>query len=219
MALIDLTAELRHGMLIYPAKHLPGCEIVQSASHATHARSVQKVTFGTHISTHIDAPLHALPDGASIDQIPIESFIGDCTKLTLSGFSRTNPITEAVLRQHEAVLKSAPRTIFHTGWAELSWGTMAYFSEGPYLTRGAARYLATLNLKLIGMDFPNIDSFDETRVGTPNANHVIVLSAGTVLLENLLRLGEITVDRFRLTALPLNLIGGDGCPARAVAEF
>ncbi len=32
------------------------------------------------------------------------------------------------------------------------------------------------------MDFPNIDSFDETRVGTPNANHVIVLGAGTVLL-------------------------------------
>jgi kynurenine formamidase len=40
-----------------------------------------------------------------------------------------------------------------------------------------------------------------------------------VLLENLLNLEQIEASEFRLVALPLKLIGGDGCPCRAVAEI
>lgn len=219
MTVVDLTAELAHGMLIYPAPHLPGCEIVQAAWHETHARSVQKVTFGTHISTHVDAPLHAIAGGLSIDRVPVETFVGDAAIINLPGRTKERPITRADLELHAGVLAHHSRVILHTGWSERAWGTMEYFTEGPHLEREAARYLASNRLLLCGTDFPNIDSAADTRVGVPNPNHVIFLGTGAVLLENIINVSRISKPTFRLTALPLRLIGGDGSPCRAIAEF
>jgi arylformamidase len=219
MELIDLTAELAHGMVRHPAPHLPPVEVVPVATHEVQRRSVQKVTFGTHVSTHIDAPRHAIPNGPTIDQIPLDVFIGDAALIRLPDVSKARPIDSADLRPFEAVMAANSRIVFNTGWARETWGQPRYFTEGPYLTRAAAQYLAGFPICLIGMDFPNIDSAEETRPGLPAPNHVILLGKGLVLVENLLRLHEIRAGTFRLIALPLRLIGGDGCPCRVVAEI
>jgi kynurenine formamidase len=219
MDFIDLTAELAHGMVRHPAPHLPPVEVVPVATHEVQKRSVQKVTFGTHVSTHIDAPRHAIPNGPTIDQIPLDVFIGHAALMRLPQVSKARPIDEADLRPFETTLAANPRIVFNTGWARETWGTARYFTEGPYLTRAAAHYMAKFPIRLIGMDFPNIDSNDETKPGIPAPNHVILLGKGLVLVENLLRLHEIRDATFRLIALPLRLIGGDGCPCRVVAEI
>lgn len=220
MRYIDLSAELAHGMVRHPAPHLPPVEIVPVATHDVQKRSVQKVTFGTHVSTHVDAPLHAIPGGPSIDQMALDHFIGTARLLRFKGVSQSAPIDTAHLEPHAAALRSTRRLILETGWARQTWGTKEYFIEGPYLTRAAATYLAGFRFKLIGMDFPNIDSAAETVPGIPAPNHNILLKNGDlVLLENLLRLDEIPVDEFELMAQPLRLVGGDGCPCRAVAAI
>ena len=218
MKLIDLTAELADGMVRHPAPHLPAVEVVPVANHDVERRSVQRVTFGTHVSTHFDAPLHAIPGGQTIDEIPLDVFIGTTAMVRIDGVSKDNPIDESHLREFEEVLRTNERIILVTKWAEETWGTVEYFTEGPYLTRAASHYLADFALKLVGIDFPNIDSNEETKPGIPAPNHNIVLSKGVILLENLLRLNEIKSDTFHLMALPLRLVGGDGCPGRAIAQ-
>ena len=79
--------------------------------------------------------------------------------------------------------------------------------------------MANLNIKMLGMDFPNIDSNEETVPGIPAPNHNTMLGKGMIMLENLLNLHLIDNSTFRLTALPLRLVGGDGCPCRAIAEI
>lgn len=218
MKLIDLTAELADGMVRHPAPHLPAVEIVPVASHDVERRSVQKVTFGTHVSTHFDAPLHAIPGGQTIDKVPLDVFIGRAAMVRIDGVSKENPIDASHLKKFEKILRTNERVILVSKWAEETWGTREYFTEGPYLTRAAAYYLSEFPIKLVGIDFPNIDSKEETKPGMPAPNHNIVLSKGIILLENLLRLNEIGSDTFHLMALPLRLIGGDGCPGRAIAQ-
>jgi kynurenine formamidase len=218
LPLIDLTAELSHGMVRHPAPHLPPVEVVPVATHAETRRLVQRVTFGTHVSTHIDAPLHAIEGAASIDQIPLETFCGPALKLRLAGVGLDAPIDSAQLEPHAGRLAGERRVVLETGWARQTWGSAEYFTQGPFLTRAASQLLADSNLALLGMDFPNVDCHAETRPGISAPNHQILLGKGMVLLENLLHLDEIAGEHFRLTALPLKLVGGDGCPCRAIAE-
>jgi arylformamidase len=217
--LIDLTVELAHEMIRHPAPHLPGVEIVPVTNHEQHKRSVQRVTFGTHVSTHIDAPLHAIPNGRTIEFIPLDTLVGEAAIIRIANVDKSRPIDRSDLEAHSATLSKYRRIIIDTGWLKATWGTLAYFTEGPYLTREAARYFGSFRHLLVGMDFPNIDSTEETKSGLAAPNHNIILGAGTVLLENLQHLSQIPDSTFELIALPLRLIGGDGCPCRAVARI
>ncbi len=219
MRFIDLTAELADGMGRHPAPHLPPVEMTPVATHAKDKRLVHRVSFGTHVSTHLDAPSHAIEGGASIDEIPIEVFCGTAALIRIAGATRENPIDVPKLEASREQLRRSRRVVLQTGWAQKHWGSPEYFTQGPFLTREASRYLAGFDLALLGMDFPNVDCDGETRPGIQAPNHAILLGRGLVLLENLLNLEQIEAPEFRLIALPLRLIGGDGCPCRAVAEI
>jgi kynurenine formamidase len=218
MRFIDLTAELAHGMVRHPAPHLPPVEMVPVATHEKDKRLVHRVSFGTHVSTHFDAPSHAIEGGASIDEIAIEVFCGTAALIRFDDATKQNPIDVPQLEASRDLLERNRRVVFETGWAQKQWGSAEYFTQGPFLTREASQYLAGFDLELLGMDFPNVDCDGETRPGIQAPNHGILLRTGLVLLENLLNLEQIEASEFRLIALPLRLIGGDGCPCRAVAE-
>lgn len=219
MKLIDLTAGISHGMARHPAPHLPPVEVVPVARHEDAKRSVHRMILGTHVSTHIDAPFHAIPGGKSVDQIPLETLCGQAALIRLSGFNLCKPIDAKDLRKFEKIFAKNKRMILETGWARDCWGTEKYFTEGPYLSRDAAVYLSGLGLVLIGIDFPNVDSDEDTRPGIPAPNHNILLKKGIVLVENLINLEKVTAEQFYLMALPLKLVGGDGCPCRVVAKI
>jgi kynurenine formamidase len=219
MRFIDLTAELAHGMVRHPAPHLPPVEVVPVATHERDKRLVHRVTFGTHVSTHLDAPSHAIEGGASIDEIPIDVFCGKAALIRLDQATKQNPIDVQHLDPLRTILENNRRVVLETGWAKKQWGSAEYFTQGPFLTREASQCLAGFDLALLGMDFPNVDCDAETRPGIQAPNHGILLSTGLVLLENLLNLEQIEAPDFELIALPLKLTGGDGCPCRAVARI
>ena len=219
MHYLDLTAELAHHMVRYPMPHISPVEVISVATHEEHKRSVQRINFVTHVSTHIDAPFHAIPDGLTVDQIPLNYLIGECAIVRIRGHDRENPIDAYHLHQHENIFRSYERILLDTGWSSSMWGSIDYFTEGPYLTREAAEYIAGFDTRLIAMDFPNIDKVEETIVGFKAPNHNILLSKGMVFVENLVNLEQLPEDKFRLIALPLKLIGGDGCPCRVIAEI
>lgn len=218
MKIVDLSLVLEDHMMRYPSPYLPDVEVKPAATHAEHGRSAQIVRFGTHVSTHIDAPFHAIPKGWTVDQIPPEYFLGAARVIHIPNRDANSPISKKDLESFKG-LDRVEKLMLDTTWLKRTWGTKEYFTEGPYLTRDASEYLASLpKLHLLGMDFPNIDSKKDFVMGKPNPNHQILLGRNIVLLENLMKLDEID-EHFFLSALPARLVGGDGCPCRAVAMF
>jgi arylformamidase len=81
---------------------------------------------------------------------------------------------------------------------------------GQPLTEGAARWLVSRGVRLVGVDALSVDPLD-----APGPVHRILLDAGVIIVEHLVLAG-VTPGRYRLICLPLRLIGGDGAPCRAV---
>ena len=93
-----------------------------------------------------------------------------------------------------------------------------FYSDSPYLSEEACRWLVEQGVRLLGMDVPSPDNPVNSH-GTANdsPNHVILLGAGVVLLEYLANLDRLRSPEVFLAALPLHIPGADGAPVRAIA--
>jgi arylformamidase len=69
----DISRPLDDTIEIYPGDPRFLCEIVQR-----NPAVVSRLEMGVHTGTHVDAPLHFIPGGASVDQIAVDTFIGPC---------------------------------------------------------------------------------------------------------------------------------------------
>ena len=89
-----------------------------------------------------------------------------------------------------------------------------YFTENPGLDGSAAKYLASKNTNLIGIDSPSIDLGKDESFRVHN-----ILSKNNILIvENLTNLNKIFTKEFNFTILPLKLKDATGSPVRAIAS-
>ena len=142
-----------------------------------------------HNGTHIDAPFHFLPGGKTVEQLPLETFVGDCFVARWEG-DITAGDAEAILekaRGAERLLIAGPATV----------------------TAGAARVFASKGLRLLGCEGQTVGPEE-----APMEVHLILLRRGIVLLEGIVLEG-VPEGNYFLSAAPLNLAGADGAPCRA----
>ncbi|HZA24298.1 MAG TPA: cyclase family protein, partial [Dehalococcoidia bacterium] len=78
--LIDLTLTLGSER-VAPVPGLIGVSMEPLHIHETHARSNTKLTLATHLGTHVDAPYHFHPGGATIEDMPLEKYMGPAVLL------------------------------------------------------------------------------------------------------------------------------------------
>ncbi len=143
-----------------------------------------------HTGTHIDAPLHYIPNGASIAQCPIEKCYGSCTVVTISGILTGEDMDKLLPYCKKRLL------IHGNGKAALELS--------------AARVLTENGIVLVGTDAVSI-SFPEQ----DEAVHRELLSNGTLILENLY-LDCVLDGTYILNAFPLKMDGVEASPVRAV---
>lgn len=148
-----------------------------------------------HNGTHVDAPYHFCPEGKTVNQVPLESFVG----MAFVVFCQGNVTAEAageILKKAEACDARASRRILIGGKA--------------MLTTEAAEVFARAGILLYGNESQTVGPED-----APMEVHKKLLEAGTVLLEGI-RLGEVPEGAYFLYAAPINLGGAEGAPCRAV---
>ncbi len=68
MKLVDLTHTVDASMPVYPGDPTP--ELKQTAFIGEHGYNEYCLHAGMHVGTHMDAPLHMIPDGAFMSEIP-----------------------------------------------------------------------------------------------------------------------------------------------------
>lgn len=207
MHFVDLTHPLRNGLPSFPGD--PTIDVRPHLTIAQNRCNVSRVTMGSHQGTHLDAMRHFVPEGRTIDEMPLEWFCGPARLLRIPKAPHEE-ITVDDFARHEKHLTPGARILFSTGW-EREFGTPRFFEDFPSMTQEAARYLASRRLRLLGMDTPTPgrDYYEiHHTLLAPEVEMVIVES-----LANLDRLPET----FTFIGFPLKFAGGDGSPIRAVA--
>jgi len=202
--------------MTFPTPWHPVVEITILGRHGIEGRETRKLVLGTHVGTHADAPRHFIPNGATIDQVPLDVLIGPAT---VADFQNCGPLHEIGIADLKQRLgdKKPVRLILRTGWSEY-FGNMKFYNEYPFLSEDAAHWLVEKGVRLIAMDTPSPDNPAHSR-GTPrdSPNHRVLLGAGVVLVEYLTNLKSVTAQEVDLIVMPLRLKGCDGSPARCVA--
>jgi arylformamidase len=162
------------------------------------------VTMSVHAGTHLDAPFHFVPEGATIDALPLEAFIGPAV---VHAVDAERYITEEHVNAID--LAGATRVLFKTRNSALL-RRPDYDPDFAAFSPGAARALADRGVSLVGLDYLSVAHADEQ---VPV--HRAFLDRGVILLEGI-DLGEVAPGRYELICFPLRLRGSDGAPCRAV---
>ncbi|MEE8188051.1 MAG: cyclase family protein [Kiloniellales bacterium] len=184
---------------------------------------ITRLAWSMHSFTHIDAPRHMVPGGDTTDEVPLERLIGEAVVIDLSGIGPDTEITAETLAATGAEIHAGDIALLKTRWDEArSPGTPEYWSEAPYLSAEACRWLRGREIKALGVDFPQDYPIrgllrGETAPIEDFVSHHILLRDGVILIEYLCNLGAVAGPRTLLFALPLKLPGADGAPARVIA--
>jgi len=157
-----------------------------------------------HAGTHVDAPYHFVPDGATIESLPLETFIGPARVCAVEPGTH---ITAADVAR--AGLQGETRVLFKTRNSNLLKKGVYDPSFAPFSVHGA-QALVELGVKLVGLDYLSAAAADEQ---VPV--HRAFLDHGVILLEGI-DLSEVPPGRYELICPPVKLAGSDGAPCRAM---
>jgi len=200
----DVSVADRPDMHFYPGD--PTLEQTQiRAITRGDAANLTHLSMGAHTGTHVDAPAHFIDGAPTLEQIPLDRFVGPAQVLDLRGRAA---IDAQALRHHE--IRDGDIVLFLTDNSE-RWAQPGFQKDFTYLTRDAAEYLLERRVKTIGMDYLSIEQFGSQTFEV----HKLLLGAGVLVIEGL-DLRTIAAGSYFLSCLPLKLEGVDGAPARAV---
>jgi arylformamidase len=200
----DVSLVLSPSIAVYP-----GDPPLRIAEHLLISRgdpaNVSILEMGSHTGTHVDAPRHFFDDGAPVDQLSLDHFLGKAKVLDLTG---VDAIGAADLARH--TIEPEDRVLLKT--------RNSAFVEEPnvrtdfaYLTLDGARYLAEVGIRTLGIDYLSIERFDCDDFPA----HRTLLGRGIVLIEGLC-LGRVAPGEYEMIALPIKIRGGNGSPVRVV---
>ena len=217
-AFIDLTHPLADSAVqLYPGDPPYTCR--PRATVVRDGYSIHDITLSSHTGTHIDAPSHFIADGKTIDQISLSTLTGPAVVIDL----RHKQLTERQIIEWGDIQEYAPQMragvilLLYTGWSQY-WGTPKYYDH-PYLSREAATRILESGVRVLGVDMLNPDETPYNGVDNTHGFgvHQEILGAGGVIAENLTNLQALGEGPNMIAFVPLNLVGSDGSPIRALA--
>lgn len=213
--IIDISQKLEADTQVYPGDPQFSCCGV--ATIKEHGYNVCSLSLGTHTGTHIDAPYHFVGGGKSVDELDLSLLVGPAAVIDLSSKASRERITWDDLECAGVVSLLGGRKILfvRTGWSR-HWKSAKYLDH-PFLDGRVAEKLLEIGVQVLGVDAL---SPDETAADSgPQGDfgfHETFLGAGALIVENLAHLDQLPEHVF-VSLLPLNLVGCDGSPIRAVA--
>ncbi len=192
MIIHDISQEV-FGCEVYPGDPKPERKIMLKISDGA-VCNLSAFSMCAHNGTHVDAPLHFLDGGKSIDRVEMDRFIGYAYVAAHEG-----PVLAA---DAERILEEARKHDERSAERILVKGKATVTAE-------AAKVFAEKGVKLFGNESQTVGPED-----APMEVHLIMLGAQIVLLEGI-RLADVEAGVYILHAAPLNLGGAEGAPCRA----
>ena len=188
--------------------------------------------FGTHNSTHVDAPWHynstiAGEPAQTIDQLPLEWFHAPGVVLDFTSKEDGDAIgADEVERELARVghdLRERDIVLVHTGRDEF-YAQPDYMGRGPGVTAEATHWLFDRGVRVMGIDAWGWDAplylqaqeaLERDEPGIFWAAHQADLPYSQI--ERLCNLGALPPHGFTVSCFPLKIMGASAAPARVVA--
>lgn len=199
MKFYDVTAEVYEGMPVYKNKEekQPKFQTVTNG-HVTETR----LSLDLHTGTHVDAPLHMMNDGETMETIPLERLVRPVKLFDLThvndGITKED-IADLPIDKGDFVLFKTSNSFDE-----------AFNFEFIYVKEDAARYLAEK-----GIDGVGIDSLGIERAQEGHPTHRTLFQNDIIVMEGL-RLKDVEAGQYFMVAAPLKVIGTDASPARVL---
>ena len=206
MPIIDISVPLSNSLVVWPSD--PPLHIERRRFLEKDGANVSQLDMGVHSGTHVDPPLHFVPGGATVDQLPLDVLIGPADVVE---FPVEERITASDL-EARSIPRDCQRLLLRTRnslyWAR---GDTEFHTDYVAITADAASWIVERGIRLVGIDYLSIEPYK-----TPgHPVHKRLLEASVVVLETI-DLSAVLPGRYDLICLPLRIAGGDGSPARAV---
>jgi len=172
------------------------------------AFTLSVLSLGAHSGTHVDAPMHFVRDGMSIDRVPLEPLIGPARVIQIP--DSVQAIDAAELERH--AWRGVERILFRTRSSARGWmASSTFHRDFAHIAPDAARMLADAGVKLVGIDYISAEQF---AAPAPLA-HRALLGRDIPIVEGLVLVNAPAGD-YDLVVLPMKVAGHEGAPARAV---
>lgn len=200
--LYDVSMTIEESMAVYKNKEekKPRIRVVQDFDTSPARES--RVDIDVHTGTHVDSPLHMLPEGGTMETIPVENLVGPCRVLDLTGvqggISRSD-LERFDIRPGEFLLLKT-RNSFRED----------FDFEFVYLAEEGASYLASIGIQGVGIDGLGVE---RSQPGHPT--HKTLFRAGVIIMEGL-RLQEVEQGSYFMMAAPIKLRETEAAPARVL---
>jgi kynurenine formamidase len=188
--------------------------------------------FGTHNSTHVDAPWHYNSTirgerAQAIDELPLDWFLAAGVVLDMAAKTDGEEIdvaeVEAELGRIEHELKERDIVLVRTG-RDAQYAEPGYAALGPAVTFEATRWLWERGVRVMGIDAWGWDgplhlqaqrALERDEPGVFWAAHQADLPYCQI--ERLVNLDRLPQTGFQVACFPLRIVGASAAPARVVA--
>lgn len=166
--------------------------------------NVGRITLSPHTGAHVDAPLHYSPDGAPIGEVSLDTYMGPCRVLhCLDSGALVEP------EQLAGRLGQVPERVLLRTYRQAPLAT--WDSDFTAVAKATVDLLASLGVRLIGIDTPSLDPQTSKTMEAHNA----IARHGMAILEGIV-LDDVPEGDYELIALPLRFANLDASPVRAI---
>ena len=202
MSFIDLSHSLKNDFPAYPGD--PEFSLKQIFEDEEYFLS--KLECSMHTGTHIDAPLHYMENGKTVNEIELDSLIGPCDVLRLKFPKDSKTPDKDFLKNKEIKIDDIklPKKgiekiiILKTSWCDY-FNSEDYFHNNPYLSMEFAKFIVENEVETLALDIPSPDKFGNSEI------HKILLENNVNIIENLTNTRILTKNKYKAYFIPLNI--------------
>lgn len=221
---VDLTHTLTPGMPVWPGNPPP--TVLPVAHHGSGGFAQHALALWEHTGTHLDAPIHRVPGGASAEAIPAQDLVAPLVVIDISA-KATDPdatVTRADIDDWQTRYGALPPRAFvamYSGWERRIADAGAFVNlddkgvpHAPGIDPEAARYLVVeCGVVGVGVDTLSLDAATSGDYGA----HTAILGAGRYGVEMLANLGAAPASGATVVVGAPKHAGGTGGPCRVLA--
>lgn len=199
MKIYDVSMPISEGMVVYKNKLEKQPRLVTVTSgYVTETR----LQLDVHGGTHVDAPLHMVVEGATIESISLERLVRSCKVLDMTHVE--DGIDASHLEKYE--IESGDFILFKTKNSAEDEFNFNFI----YVKEDAARILVAKEVSGVGIDALGVE---RNQPGHPT--HKTLFEGDVIIIEGL-RLQEVPAGHYLMMAAPIKLVGTDASPARVI---
>jgi arylformamidase len=208
---IDLTHTTENGMTVYIGDPAPRNSRFKRLEEDGVNLSILRL--GLCMGTHVDTPVHFVRGAGTLDQLPVESFLGKAVVLDISVEPPGTATTASDLEGHCTEVAKGTIVLLYTGFSRL-WRNPRARRNFTHVGVDAAQWLVERGAKAVGIDYVSVG---KSGAKSPAA-HVALLSHGIPIIESPNENLSGPIGRMILfVCLPAKVGGCDGAPLRAMA--